>query len=157
MTIRLFEPTDTNSVRDLIRRNLLEVNIKDYDVATMEQVANSYNDDKINSIARDAHFYVACLGDKIIGSGAVMPESKESCLLIAIFTLPEMHCCGIGKRIMEKLETDTYFAAAKQARLFASITACNFYLKLGYNYQNGCDHLNEDGLYLLTKNVQREF
>ena len=33
----------------------------------------------------------------------------------------------------------------------ASITACQFYRKLGYDYKNGIDKIDDEGLYRLEK------
>lgn len=156
ITVRLFKAEDTYAIVELIRRNLLEVNIKDYDQPAMEQLAHTYNADKIKAIAHEAHLYVACLNNKIVGSGAIMPENEQESLLLTIFTLPEMQGQGIGKKIIAALEQDAYFLRAQKVSLFSSITALNFYLKLGYNYNNGSAQLDSHGLYNLTKCVLKK-
>lgn len=153
ITIRLFSSEDTSSVVNLIHRNLFEVNIKDYKLSTINRLVNDYNADKINCIASNAHLYVACINNKIVGSGAVMQKNHEESLLLTIFTLPERQGYGVGRKIVDTLESDPYFLQAKKAILYSSISACEFYLKLGYCYENGCAQLNDNEVYLLTKNV----
>ena len=65
--------------------------------------------------------------------------------------LPEYHGKGIGKKIIEVLEQDEYFLRAKRIEIPSSITACEFYLKQGYNYKNGINKINNERLYRLEK------
>ena len=54
-----------------------------------------------------------------------------------IFVLPEYQGKGVGRKIIEALEKDEYFLRAKRVEIPASITACEFYKKMGYDYKNG--------------------
>ena len=58
---------------------------------------------------------------------------------------------GIGRKIVETLEQDEYFLRAKRVEVPASITAVNFYRKLGYDYKNGVDRPDEEQIYRLEK------
>ena len=53
--------------------------------------------------------------------------------------------------IMETLENDEYFLRAKRVEIPASITACEFYKKMGYTYKNGIDVVDEEQLFRLEK------
>ncbi len=68
-----------------------------------------------------------------------------------IFVLPKYQGKGIGRKIIENLEQDEYFFRAKRIEVPASITAVNFYRKLGYNYKNGVDRPDEEQIYRLEK------
>ena len=48
LTIRRFRESDASSVRNLIVRNFLEVNSKDYGIEAMRQLAEVYDDKKVN-------------------------------------------------------------------------------------------------------------
>lgn len=50
----------------------------------------------------------------------------------------------------EELAT-TVFSEAKRIEIPASITALSFYQKLGYDFKNGVDQVDEEGLYRLEK------
>lgn len=52
---------------------------------------------------------------------------------------------------IEVLEQDEYFLRAKRIEIPASITACEFYIKQGYNYKNGIKKIDEERLYRLEK------
>ena len=66
-------------------------------------------------------------------------------------TLPEYQGKGVGRKIIETLESDNYFLRAKRIEIPASITACPFYRKLGYTYKNGIDVVDEEQLFRLEK------
>lgn len=52
---------------------------------------------------------------------------------------------------METLEQDDYFFRAKRIEIPASITAVEFYKKLGYDYKNGVNEIDDEQLYRLEK------
>ena len=58
---------------------------------------------------------------------------------------------GVGRKIIEALEKDEYFLRAKRVEIPASITACEFYKKMGYTYKNGIDVVDEEQLFRLEK------
>lgn len=76
---------------------------------------------------------------------------KDESSLFTIFVLPEYQGKGIGRRIIETLESDEYFLKAKRIEIPASITACQFYRKMGYDYKNGVDIPDEEQLFRLEK------
>ena len=71
--------------------------------------------------------------------------------LFNIFVLPEYQGKGVGRKIIEALEKDEYFLRAKRVEIPASITACEFYKKMGYTYKNGIDVVDEEQLFRLEK------
>ncbi len=153
ITIRRFKESDAISISELVRRNSLEVNIKDYPKEQMEKLATSFDKERAIIKANSSNMYVACLNEIIVGCGAIASfwgKSDES-ILSTIFVLPELHGKGIGRLIVETLEKDEYFTRAKRIEVPSSITACEFYKKLGYTYKNGITDLDEDGHYRLEK------
>jgi GNAT superfamily N-acetyltransferase len=153
VNIRRLQKNDAAAVSCLVGRNFLEVNIKDYPEDTISQLVKSYNTEKILRIANSAHSYVACIGPKIIGCGSIasfLGKENES-ILLAIFVLPEYHGKGIGREIMTTLENDAYFLRARRIEIASSITACEFYRKLGYDYKDGLNTIDDEGLYRLEK------
>ncbi|GAA0701688.1 GNAT family N-acetyltransferase [Paraclostridium ghonii] len=153
ITIRRFRKCDAKSVSELVRRNSLEVNIKDYTKEQMERLANIFDSNKVIMKANSSHMYVACINEKVVGCGAIarfFGKDDES-ILSAIFVLPEFHGKGIGKLIVETLEKDDYFTSAKRIEIPSTITACSFYKKMGYIYKDEINKLDEEGHYRLEK------
>ena len=57
---------------------------------------------------------------------------------------PEYQGKGIGRKIVEMLEQDEFFLRAKRIEIPSSITASEFYRKLGYDYKNGVRIIDEE-------------
>ena len=53
----------------------------------------------------------------------------------------------MGRRIVETLEQDEYALRAKRIEIPASITGLPFYRKLGYDFKNGNDQLDDEMMY----------
>ena len=153
LTIRRFEEKDADAVSRLIIRTLREVNVRDYSEDYIEKTVSEMTPDGIKKRASWTHFYVACDTEKIIGCGAIGPYwgSETESSLFTIFVLPEYQGNGIGRCIVETLEQDEFALRAKRIEIPASITACEFYRKMGYDYKSGVNQEDEEGLYRLEK------
>ena len=153
MLIRRFENTDAPQVAVLIQRTLRETNSKDYPPAYIERDAQLFTPEYVIQRAGWTHFYVVCENEKIVGCGAIGPYwgKEDESSLFNIFVLPEWQGRGIGRAIIETLELDAYFLRSKRIEIPASITACDFYRKMGYDYKNGVDQVDEELLYRLEK------
>ncbi|GAA0084697.1 GNAT family N-acetyltransferase [Clostridium sp. CTA-7] len=153
LNIRRFNDNDAAIVSKIICRNFLEVNIKDYSKEEMEALSQIYDTNKVLEISSYAHMYVACIDNEVVGCGAISSfwGREEESILLTIFVLPELQGRGIGKSIIETLESDEYFLRAKRIEIPASITAYEFYKKMGYNYKNGVEELDDEGHYRLEK------
>ncbi|MDR3597825.1 GNAT family N-acetyltransferase [Clostridium sp.] len=153
LSIRRFDKNDETEVSNIICRNFLEVNIRDYSKKEMEDLSKVYNSDKVVQISDYAHMYVACIDKKIVGCGAISSfwGKQDESILLTIFVLPELQGKGIGRAIIETLESDEYFLRAKRIEIPASITACDFYKKMGYTYKDGLEELDDEGHYRMEK------
>lgn len=153
MTIRRFEEKDAQEVSTLIAKTLRTTNRKDYSEAYIENDVKMFTPDFIIERASWTHFYVACDEEVIIGCGAIGPYwgKEDESSLFTIFVLPEYQGKGIGRKIIETLEQDEFFFRAKRIEIPASITALGFYKKMGYDYKNGVDTVDEEQLYRLEK------
>jgi len=153
MEIRRFKNGDAAQVSDLVCRNFIEINSKDYPISEMQTLAKIYDAEKILSIASYAHTYIVCDEERIIGTGSISSYwgSETESILLTIFVLPEYHLRGIGRKIVETLENDDLFLRAQRIEIPASITACVFYEKMGYGYKNGLKQLDGEGHYRMEK------
>lgn len=153
LCIRRFNIDDASIVSKIICRNFLEVNIKDYSIEEMKILSEIYNDKKVLDINEYAHMYVACIDKTVVGCGAISSfwGKQDESILLTIFVLPELHGKGIGRKIIETLESDEYFLRSRRIEIPASITACEFYKRMGYKYKDGIENLDEEGNYRLEK------
>lgn len=153
MTIRPFQASDAQAVSALIIRTMRTSNAKDYPPALLEDVIARQTPEDVLQRAGWTHFYVAEEDGHIIGSGAIGPfwgSETESCLF-SFFVAPERQGTGVGRAILETLERDDYFLRAERIEIPASITALNFYRKMGYTFKNGMAQTDSDLLYRLEK------
>ena len=153
MLIRRFQNEDATEVSALIQKTLRTSNSRDYSAEYIERNVLFFTPEHVIHRAQWTHFYVFCEDEKILGCGAIGPywDSETESSLFTIFVLPEYQGKGIGRLIIKTLEQDEYFLRAKRIEIPASITARDFYRKLGYDYKNGMDQVDEEGLYRLEK------
>ena len=151
--VRKFQKADAEEVQELIVRNFLEVNSKDYGIKAMQELAVNYGIDKILQIASYAHMYVFELDDRIVGVGSISSfwGSETESILLTIFVLPELHGNGIGRIIMQTLGQDELYLRADRNEIPSSITATEFYRKFGYDYKDGIKELDSEQHYRLEK------
>lgn len=153
VSVRRFRKEDAAEVRNLVVRNFLEINSKDYGISAMEKLAKIYDVDKVLNIAGYAHMYVFEWDGKIVGTGSISSfwGSETESILLTIFVLPEFHGKGIGRKIINTLEQDEFYVRASRIEIPASITAAEFYRKFGYDYKNGVKELDDEHHYRLEK------
>lgn len=151
--VRKFQEKDAEEVSVLIIKTLRTTNIKDYSKEYIENDVKMFSPSHIIERAGWTHFYVVCDKDVIVGCGAIGPYwgKEDESSLFNIFVTPEYQGKGVGRTIIETLEKDEFFLRAKRVEIPASITACEFYKKMGYTYKNGIDVIDEEQLYRLEK------
>ena len=153
VTVRAYQEKDAGEIVRLIVRNFKEVNVKDYGAEAMEKLAKHHDVNWFKSIASDANVYVFLNDDTIVGVGSIAPfwGSLTESILLTVFVLPELHNQGIGRFIIDTLEADELFLRAERVEIPSSITAVEFYRKMGYEYKNGIKELDEEQHYRLEK------
>ncbi|MBQ4551770.1 MAG: GNAT family N-acetyltransferase [Clostridia bacterium] len=151
--VRRFQPSDADEVSALIIKTLRTTNSKDYSAEYIENNVKQFDPEGVFKRAGWTHFYVVCDGDTIVGCGAIGSYwgKEDESSLFNIFVLPEYQGKGIGRKIIETLESDAYFLRARRIEIPASITACAFYRKMGYTYKDGVDVPDEEQLFRLEK------
>ncbi len=151
--IRKFEEKDAEVVSEIIRRNFMEINIKDYSYEEMQKLSEVYNANKVTEIAGYSHMYVVLDKDNIIGTGSIARfwGSLDESILLTIFVSPDYHKKGVGRLIMDTLEKDDLFLTSKRIEIPASITAQKFYAKFGYDFKDCLKILDDEGHYRMGK------
>lgn len=151
--IRKFEENDAKEVADLISTTMRITNIKDYSLEYIENDIRVLTPEYLVKRMSWTNGYVYCDNNKIVGCGFIgsyWGKENESSLY-TIFVLPDFQGKGIGRKIVETLEKDDYFLRARRIEIPASITACPFYIKMGYDYKNGISEPDNEQLIRLEK------
>ncbi len=152
-TIRRFRADDAQEVAALVAQTLRTVNSRDYSQEYIEATVSSHSAGVLTERAKQGHMYVACDGARIVGCGAIAGYwgSETESILLTIFVLPAYQGRGIGRRIVQTLERDEFFLRAKRIEVPASITAVGFYRKMGYDFKNGLDEIDQEQVYRMEK------
>lgn len=151
--IRSFKYEDAAELARVIAETLRISNSRDYSKEYIEANILSHSADVLIERSKQGHMYVACDELKIVGCGAIAGYwgSETESILLTIFVLPEYKGREIGRRIIETLERDEFFLIANRVEIPASITAVEFYRKMGYEYKNGIAKVDEEQVYRLEK------
>ncbi len=152
MNIRRFHVQDAAELEQVIAKTLRISNSRDYPKECIEANIASHSAQVLIERAKEGHMYVACDGSQIVGCGTIAGYwgSQTESILLTIFVLPEYQGRGIGRQIIETLEQDEYFLRASRIEVPASITAVEFYRKMGYDDKNGIAELDGE-VYRLEK------
>jgi len=153
MNVRRFRNEDANELADVIAKTLRTTNSKDYSPEYIENDISFLTAEKLIERSGWTNLYVVIDENKIIGCGAIGSYwgKEDESSLFTIFVLPEYQGKGIGRKIIKTLEQDEYFLRAKRIEIPSSITALEFYRKMGYDYKNGISEVDDDQLYRLEK------
>ena len=153
MEIRLFRQEDAAEVAQVVAKTLKISNSKDYSSEYIEEAISSHSAEILAERAKTGHMYVVCDQMRIVGCGAIAGYwgSTTESILLTIFVLPEYQGKGIGRQIIRALEQDEYFLRAKRIEIPASVTAVDFYRKMGYHFKNGIAELDDERIYRLEK------
>lgn len=151
--ISYFKEEDATEIKLLIHRAMLETNIQDYTLESLQEDMKAIDEAMLIHRASFTHFYVFRDGSKIIGTGAIGPywDSLTESSLFTIFVLPEYQGQGVGRLIIETLEKDGFYESADRVEVPASITAVNFYKQFGYKLKPGVTGPDEEDIIRMEK------
>ena len=107
-SIRPYAKGDEEEMAELIAFTLKESNGKDYSPEYIEGIIRSYSPEAIAQRAKDAHLHVILDQGRMIACGGIIcdQDNGDESHLISVFVHPGYQGRGIGKKIMEVLESD---------------------------------------------------
>ena len=155
--IREYEDKDLDAVSNIVVRNMLEVNSKDYGLDVMEEYAKGFSKEELaNKFQYRKKIWVAEKDNEVVGSVGLEADwdgTKDTYWVLTLFVKPECHGQKIGTMLMNKLEEYAREIKAKKIIIPASITGNEFYHKLGYKYKNNKKELDEKQHYMMEKDL----
>lgn len=126
--IREFLDDDSVMVSNIIKENLLNVNIKDYPEETIMNMCSIFTPEYMSSISKIRKVYVVVEGNKIIGTASLDKDT-----IYTVFIDIHYHNQGIGRMLIDFMERIALDSGVTSLKLPSSLTAQGFYEKLGYN------------------------
>ena len=125
--IRLFRTDDCEAVSKLITRCLREVNSRDYSDEVIRKTIEHFSPDNLLSWFEGMDTFVAEGDGVIVGTGSI-----EGNRINSVFVSPDRQSQGIGRELMDYLEQMVCSRGFADVVLRSSLTALDFYDKLGY-------------------------
>jgi GNAT superfamily N-acetyltransferase len=155
-SVQVIEYTDqyAEKISEIITRNLLEVNIKDYSEEEMHNLALNFTVEEIMDYAKYRKIYIAIIDNQPIGTLSVVKSwdgEEGDYHFLTIFVLPEYHQKGVGRLLMEEGEKYVHQMNGKKISIPSSITSHKFYNKLGYQYKDNIQEPDSAGHIMLIK------
>jgi N-acetylglutamate synthase-like GNAT family acetyltransferase len=155
MHIQPFRSEQAEAVSCLIRRNLREVNSRDYSEKFIEDLVEYFSPETLQEKASEQYILVAIDDDgRIIGTAALAnfgTAEAPTYYAVSVFVLPEWHREGIGTRLMQAIEAQARALQAQRIAVRAAISAKGFYQKLGYVFEDDEEVLDEHAQYRMVK------
>ncbi|UCD04334.1 MAG: GNAT family N-acetyltransferase [Candidatus Woesearchaeota archaeon] len=127
LEIRKFKEEDAEDFCNLVKRNLNEVNSKDYPEEVIRFMCNLFSPEKTIEVSKKKSIYVAIKNNRMAGTDTI--DKNE---ILVVFVNPDLHGKGTGTKIMKHLEDIAKKNGYESVKLYSSITAYEFYKKLGY-------------------------
>ena len=151
-----FEREHAEAVSKIIIDNLLYVNTKEYSLEDMEDMATRFTKEDVIKNNRNRFAFVALINNVVVGTGSItnsFSEVKTEYWVLTVFVDYKKHGLNIGKEIMEFLENFARNLNVTKLILPASLSAHKFYVKLGFEYQDGFEVSNDKEQYMMYKRL----
>lgn len=153
--IKEYNDKYAEEISKIVVQNMLEVNSKDYEIEFCENSAKNFTATKIKeNFNKRTKVFVALENDIVVGTASLDKSWYNDAgeyWILTVFVDISHHGQGIGRMLLEKIEEFAIEMKFKKIVIPASITACEFYHKLGYEYKDGKKELNEDKMYIMEK------
>ena len=120
----------------------------------------SYTVEKLkNTLKNRKKVFVAIKDNDVVGTAGIDVSwyNPDEYYVLTVFVKPENHGEGIGRLLIKTIENYAIHSNFKKLIIPASITAHEFYYKLGYRYKDNRKVLNEENMYLMEKTFQLEY
>ena len=164
MEIKEYEEKYAKEISEIILNNLYKINIKDYGKEVIDRIAKHFTEEEIKrNFPERVKCFVALKDENVVGTvsldvikdmyGVHIYNNKDKYIILTVFIKIENQQQGIGKLLIKEIEKYASQIGAKELIIPASVYGCEFYRKLGYEFYHGIKTQNEDGEYILSKNM----
>lgn len=158
--IRPARSTDLDAIADLQARSIMAFGMETYGRQTCEAWVKVGRQMRHNLLGSGT-FFVAEQEETLVGVAGWTADSREhDCAWPRyVFVAPEAGRLGIGRQLMNKIETSVHAAGRSRLMLWSSLNAVSFYEALGYRSIKLARWPVADGIemdhQLMTKDLDR--
>ena len=145
--IRRFEIADATTVSSLISTTLRVSNVKDYAEDFLSEVEASLTSSSLRELSKERVIFVAVEGNAIVGTASIGRDQVH-----AVFVNPTRQRRGIGKQLMEAVESEARRRGESALILYAGVSAVAFYEANGWRTVRE-HHDNDARLIVMTKSL----
>ncbi|HJJ10162.1 MAG TPA: GNAT family N-acetyltransferase [Clostridiaceae bacterium] len=154
--IKEYQEEYAKEMSNIIITNMYEINIKDHGKEIIDKLSKHFTEEEIKkNYPKRIKNYVAIEESEVVGTISINNLRGDTTgtkyIILTLFVKMEKHHQGIGTMLIKKIENYARSVGAKELYIPASIYACEFYRKLGYDYLDGIKEQNEDKEYTLVK------
>jgi histone acetyltransferase (RNA polymerase elongator complex component) len=128
LLIREIVNDDCVTISNIIRDNLINVNIRDYPEKIINNMSRIFTPEYISDISKVRKVYVIVEDTKIIGTASLDQDT-----IYTVFIDINHHHKGFGRMLINFIERIALDSGTTSLKLPSSITAQGFYEKLGYH------------------------
>lgn len=137
----------------IIRRCVLEINAADYTQTQMEHLLEGFSESWLEDLINTRHYYEVWHKGTLVACGGVSRDysQEKQSYLTAVFVNPDFNKRGVGRKLVEFLETDEWCLVSKLIEVPSSKSSHKFYYKCGYHYQDEPPVFRSDGTTIMYK------
>lgn len=140
----------------IIIDNMYKINIKDHGKDVIDRLSKHFTEDEIRkNFPNRARCIVALKDGEVVGTASINQYRGDTTgakfILLTVFVKIENHRQGIGKELLHRIDEIAMDIGCKELVVPASVYACEFYRKFGFEYLDGKKIQNEDKEYILVK------
>ncbi len=158
--LRRFENADARDVSDMVRRGHM---VGDSAICTRQEVDDlcfHHSEAWAIDMAKNNYMFVLTMLDpdvqereRIEGCGAVCvaDEKQKTGRISTISVMPEYRCLGLGRMIIETLESVARKLDLEKVELSTTALSCGFYEILGYDCRGMVEEEDGDRYYQMEK------
>lgn len=143
-------------ISNIIIQDLMTVNSKDYGIERAKKMAEDFTTENLkHTFSKRRKVFVALINGQVVGTAGIEKSwyNDDDYWILTVFVKPDNHGQGIGSQLIRKIEDFAATLPIKKLVIPASITAHGFYYKLGYRYKDGKKEPNDEGMYIMEKNL----
>lgn len=118
--IRKFKSMDSSKLCEIIKRNLIEINSKDYPKEIIYNMCTRFKPEGMIAKSKKRDIYVAELNGKLIGTA-----SLEDNVIYGVFVDVNYHGFGVGRKLISFIESKAKENSINLIQIPSSITSQN--------------------------------